>query len=139
MSRRFVILDRDGTICAERHYLSRPDQVELLPGAARGLRALRRLDLGLIVVTNQSGIGRGYFGEADLRAVHAQLRRLLAAEQIALDGVYCCPHLPEDECGCRKKESKPDDPVLVLEQSRNVSSEVDLFFQIQAQAPQPRP
>lgn len=98
----FVLLDRDGTIIEEREYLRDPDQVQLIPGAAEGLRRLRELGLGLIVLTNQSGIGRGYFDEADLTAVHDRLRHLLREEGVELDGVYVCPHRPEDACLCRK-------------------------------------
>jgi D-glycero-D-manno-heptose 1,7-bisphosphate phosphatase len=100
--RRFVILDRDGTLIFERNYLCDPGGVELLPGAAAGLRQLREMGLGLIVVTNQSGIGRGYFDLAQLEAVHARMKELLAADGLWLDGIYCCPHLPEDACACRK-------------------------------------
>lgn len=100
--RRFVALDRDGTIIVERHYLSDPDLVELLPGAASGLRQLRELGLGLVVVTNQSPIGRGYFDETRLELIHQRLVELLAAEGVELDGVYFCPHTPDDNCSCRK-------------------------------------
>lgn len=102
MSQRFVLLDRDGTINVERHYLSHPDQVELIRNAARGLAALSQLGLGLIVVTNQSGVGRGLFDIARLDEIHARLRELLAAEGVRLDGIVYCPHLPEDGCRCRK-------------------------------------
>jgi D-glycero-D-manno-heptose 1,7-bisphosphate phosphatase len=101
-ARRFVLLDRDGTINVERHYLSHPDQLELLPNAAAGLRRLQQLGLGLAVVTNQSGVGRGYFDLAAVDAVHARLRELLTAEGVALDGIYVCPHTAADGCGCRK-------------------------------------
>jgi D-glycero-D-manno-heptose 1,7-bisphosphate phosphatase len=100
--RRFVLLDRDGTLIVERHYLSRAEDVELLPGAVPGLQRLRQLGLGLAVITNQSGIGRGYFDAAALGAVHSRLRQLLHAGSIELDGVYVCPHGPTDGCGCRK-------------------------------------
>jgi D-glycero-D-manno-heptose 1,7-bisphosphate phosphatase len=102
--RRFVLLDRDGTLNVERHYLSRPEEVELLPGVAEGLRELRRLGLGLLVVTNQSGVGRGYFDEQALAAVHDRLRWLLRLEGADVDGVYHCPHLPAEGCSCRKPE-----------------------------------
>ena len=102
--RRFAVLDRDGTINAEREYLSHPDQLELLPGAVEGLRHMRRLGLGLVVITNQSGIGRGYFGWESLDIIHQRLFTLLAAEGIQLDGIYVCPHLPSDGCTCRKPQ-----------------------------------
>lgn len=104
MARRFVALDRDGTIIVERGYLAEPDGVELLPGATAGLRHLRSLGLGLIVITNQSGVGRGYFDEAQLERVNARMLALLAAENIYLDGVFCCPHTPDDRCSCRKPQ-----------------------------------
>ncbi len=100
--RRFVALDRDGTVIAERHYLSDPEQVELLEGAADGLRRLRALGLGLVLVTNQSAVGRGYFDLARLEEIHRRLRELLAAEGVTLDGIYYCPHTPDDGCACRK-------------------------------------
>jgi histidinol-phosphate phosphatase family protein len=97
-----AFLDRDGTVIAEKHYLCDPAGVELLPGAAAGLRHLRELGYRLVLVTNQSGIGRGYFTQADVDAVHARLGTLLAAEAVSLDGIYVCPHRPEDHCACRK-------------------------------------
>jgi D-glycero-D-manno-heptose 1,7-bisphosphate phosphatase len=100
--RRFVILDRDGTLIVERHYLSDPKQVMLLPGAAEGLRQLRRLGLGLVVVTNQSAIARGLIDAARLNAIHRRVRRLLRSAGIILDGLYWCPHHPDDGCHCRK-------------------------------------
>jgi len=100
--RRFVMLDRDGTIVVERHYLRDPDQVELVSGAASGLRQLCEMGLGLVVVTNQSGIGRGFFDEARLSLVHRRMNELLETEDVHLDGIYWCPHRPEDDCQCRK-------------------------------------
>jgi len=101
-NRRYVMLDRDGTLIADRHYLSDPDQIELLPGAIEGLQKLMQLGLGLVVITNQSGIGRGYFSSARLDEVHHRLKSLLADHRVFLDGIYVCPHLPEDRCSCRK-------------------------------------
>jgi histidinol-phosphate phosphatase family protein len=101
-NRRFVVLDRDGTIIMERHYLSDPEDVELVPGGARGLRHLAELGLGLVVITNQSGIGRGYFDETCLGRVHQRMAALLEARGVRLDGIYFCPHAPEDDCQCRK-------------------------------------
>jgi D-glycero-D-manno-heptose 1,7-bisphosphate phosphatase len=102
ISRRFVALDRDGTIIVQRHYLSDPDQVELIPGVGRGLRKLSELGLGLVIVTNQSGIARRYFDEARLDLIHRRMGELLAAEGVPRMPIYVCPHLPEDRCRCRK-------------------------------------
>jgi histidinol-phosphate phosphatase family protein len=102
MRERCAFLDRDGTLIVEKHYLRDPGAVELLPRAADGLRELRGLGFRLVLVTNQSGVGRGYFGVADVEAVHSRLEALLAAAGVRLDGIYWCPHRPEEGCACRK-------------------------------------
>jgi D-glycero-D-manno-heptose 1,7-bisphosphate phosphatase len=94
--RRAVFLDRDGTLIVDRHYLADPAGVELLPGAARAVRRLNRAGYLTVVVTNQSGIGRGLFTEADYHAVHGRIAELLAAEGARLDAVYFCPLAPEE-------------------------------------------
>jgi D-glycero-D-manno-heptose 1,7-bisphosphate phosphatase len=99
------VLDRDGTMIAERHYLSAPEDVELIPGAATALRQLRNEGLGLVVVTNQSPIGRGFFDHSRLESIHDRLRQLLRKEGVDLDGIYVCPHMPEDNCSCRKPKT----------------------------------
>jgi len=102
-SRRGVVaLDRDGTLNVERHYLADPALVELIDGAAEGLRHLRELGLELLVITNQSGVGRGYFTEQTLASIHDRLRECLEAEGVELSGIYVCPHVPADGCPCRK-------------------------------------
>lgn len=100
--RQFVALDRDGTIIVERDYLSDPRQIEFLPGAVSGLRLLLEMGLGLVVLTNQSAVGRGFFDEAQLDLIHRRLRELLNAEGVQLEGIYFCPHTLEDGCACRK-------------------------------------
>lgn len=100
--RRFVLIDRDGTINVEKHYLSDPDQLELIPGTAEAIRALRKAGFGVAIITNQSGIARGYFDLARLEQIHARLREILAAEGAQVDGIYICPHGPDDDCTCRK-------------------------------------
>ncbi|MCP4599445.1 MAG: HAD-IIIA family hydrolase [Proteobacteria bacterium] len=100
--KRFVLLDRDGTINEERDYLSDANEVKLLPKAAVGLRRIQEIGLGLAVVTNQSGVGRGYFNLNDLENIHGRLSELLEAEGVELNGIYFCPHLPDDKCQCRK-------------------------------------
>jgi D-glycero-D-manno-heptose 1,7-bisphosphate phosphatase len=101
-SRRFVLVDRDGTINVEKDYLSDPAGLELIPGAAAAIRDLKQAGFGVVVITNQSGIGRGYFTLEQLAAVHDRLVQLLAAEGATVDGIHICPHGPGDACACRK-------------------------------------
>jgi histidinol-phosphate phosphatase family protein len=97
-----AFLDRDGTIVADKHYLSDPDGLELLPNALEGLRELRELGARLVVVTNQSGVGRGYFPAEAIDRMHERLRQLLVEGGVELDAIYVCPHAPDDGCECRK-------------------------------------
>lgn len=97
-----VLLDRDGTIIDDRGYLADPDGVVLLPGAIAGLRKLTRAGYRLALLTNQSGIGRGMFGLESMHRVHERLASLLAQRDICLDGIFFCPHTPEERCDCRK-------------------------------------
>lgn len=98
-----LILDRDGTVIEDKHYLSDPDKVELLPGAGDALARLADAGVRLFLATNQSGIGRGYFAEDDYLAVQRRLDVVLLTEfGVRLDGVAFCPHAPEEGCACRK-------------------------------------
>jgi histidinol-phosphate phosphatase family protein len=97
-----VFIDRDGTIIREKNYLRRVKDLALLNGAVEGLRGLRSAGFKVIMVTNQSGIGRGYLTETKLAQIHAHLQKLLSMKKAAFDGVYYCRHLPEDGCACRK-------------------------------------
>jgi len=100
--RRFILLDRDGTILVAHPYLSDPALAALLPGVGSALRQLRECGYGLIVITNQSAVGRGYFDHKRLDLIHRRMCALLRKEGIQLDGIYICPHRPEDNCPCRK-------------------------------------
>lgn len=97
-----VFLDRDGTIIVERDYLSDPSLVELECGAALGLRRMAAAGFALVVLTNQSGIARGYFDLPAAEAVNQRAVALLAEEGVTIDGWYICPHGPSDDCSCRK-------------------------------------
>jgi D-glycero-D-manno-heptose 1,7-bisphosphate phosphatase len=124
LRKRFVVLDRDGTINVERHYLSDPDQVELIPGAVSGLNRMKKMGLGLVVITNQSGVGRGYFNAARLDLIHRRLRGLLEEEKVSLDGIYFCPHRPDEDCACRKPK-----PGLLLRSAEELNFDPhDCFF-----------
>ncbi len=100
--KRFVLLDRDGTIILERDHLTDLAQVELIPKAAQALKKLRNLGLGLIIITNQSVIGRGHINLTDLEKIHKRILDLLSKEKATIDDIYFCPHTPEDNCNCRK-------------------------------------
>lgn len=99
---RNVLLDRDGTLIEERHYLCDPDGVALIPGAGPALARLVRAGVRLFGVTNQSGIGRGYYGLEQYLAVQARLNALLAAYGVVLEETAYCPHAPDMGCACRK-------------------------------------
>ena len=100
--RRAVFVDRDGTLNPDFHYLSDPDRYEFLPGVVDGLQLLHRHGYLVLCVTNQSGIGRGFFTEERLREIHDRINGRLRAGGTQIDGFYYCPHRPEEQCGCRK-------------------------------------
>ena len=104
MNRAAVFLDRDNTIVRDPGYLHDPAAVVLMPGAAAGLAALTAAGWPIVVISNQSGIARGMYGEDAYRAVMARIIELLAPHGARLDADYFCPHLPDisGPCECRK-------------------------------------
>lgn len=111
MKRRAIFLDRDGTLVHASHYPSRPEQLRLYDNIAPALRDVQGMDFALVVITNQSGIARGYFSAADLQRMHDYLFHQLADLGVHLDGVYHCPHHPDGvipelavTCTCRKPQ-----------------------------------
>ena len=129
-----VFLDRDGTVMEDAHYISSPEQVRLLPGAAAAVKRINDAGIPVIVVTNQSGIGRGIFTIEDYERVKARFESLLAEKGAHIDASYYCPHLPGDppDCNCRKPGTlmfeqamrdfhlKPDDVAYVGDRWRDV-------------------
>ena len=99
---RDILFDRDGTLIEDRHYLSDPAQIVLLPGVAQALSRLSRAGCRLFVVSNQSGVGRGYFSLESVHACNARLVQLLAAYDVQVTDMLLCPHSPEEGCACRK-------------------------------------
>jgi D-glycero-D-manno-heptose 1,7-bisphosphate phosphatase len=95
-----IFLDRDGTLMRDVDYCGNPKDVQVFEGVAGALTRLKERGYELIVITNQSGIGRGYFTDQEYRAVERELERQLGANLI--DATYYCAHLPKDECKCRK-------------------------------------
>jgi D-glycero-D-manno-heptose 1,7-bisphosphate phosphatase len=122
--RRAIFLDRDGTIIRDAHFLARPDQIELMPGAVEGLRALSGAGFRLIVVSNQSGIARGYFKVEDLQAVERALDALLRREGVIIDAWYYCPHLDEG-CDCRKPR-----PGMLLRAARDLGVDLGASYMV---------
>ncbi len=123
--RPLALLDRDGTIIVHKVYLSDPDEIEFAPGEIEGLQLLRDAGFALVLITNQSGIARGYFDVATLERIHDRLQSMLAAEGLQLNAIYFCPHGPNDGCECRKPApgmvrkamhdfgSRPDEVVVI--------------------------
>ena len=102
MSRPFLFCDRDGTLLHDEGYTYKVRDYRPLAGAHQALALLQDAGFGVAIVTNQSGIGRGYFDEADLGRYHAELQRDFAAHGVTLDAIYHCPHVPDAGCSCRK-------------------------------------
>ncbi|MGV3755869.1 MAG: D-glycero-alpha-D-manno-heptose-1,7-bisphosphate 7-phosphatase [Verrucomicrobiota bacterium] len=100
--KRAVFLDRDGTINIEKKYLSKPEQLVLFPGAEAAMKRLQDAGYLLIIVTNQSGIGRGYYTEADMHKVHERLLEMFAPYGLKIAKIYFAPESPEDPSRGRK-------------------------------------
>jgi len=97
-----VFLDRDGTINEDRGYIGNPDDIILFENAAEAVKRLNGRGIKVIVVTNQSGVGRGYFSGEALDGVNKKVLELLGLAGARVDGIYYCPHTPQDGCDCRK-------------------------------------
>jgi len=97
-----VFLDRDGTINDEMEYLHDPKKFKLLPNALEGLKKLQDMGYRLVIVTNQGGIGLGYYTEEDFYRVNREMFRQLAPTGIKIDKIYFCPHSASENCNCRK-------------------------------------
>jgi D-glycero-D-manno-heptose 1,7-bisphosphate phosphatase len=127
-----VFLDRDGTINEEVGYLDRLEKLRLVPGAAEAIRLINGSGMKAVVVTNQSGVARGYFTEAFVDEVHTHLREMLREEGASLDGFYFCPHHPTEgrgvylrHCNCRKPS-----PGLLLQAIEELSLEPECSYMI---------
>lgn len=115
MKMRAVFLDRDGTINGDLPYSPDPEKMNILPGVIQALVSLKEHGWLLVVVSNQSGVGRGYFGLDELYRFQESIEAELSMSGVRLDGFYFCPHTPADSCGCRKPE-----PGLLLQASREM-------------------
>jgi histidinol-phosphate phosphatase family protein len=117
---RAVFLDRDGVLTRERpDYVKTPNELEILPGIGPPLRALRERGFKLVVVTNQSVVGRGLATLDDLSRIHEKLQTELKRMGCDVDAIYYCPHLPEEGCSCRKPK-----PGLLLKAANDLGIDV---------------
>jgi D-glycero-D-manno-heptose 1,7-bisphosphate phosphatase len=121
-----LFLDRDGVIVDEAEYLADPAQLRLLPGSAEAIAEVNRQGVPVIVVTNQSGVARGYFPESRVAEIHERLDRLLAGQGAHIARYYYCPHHPTEgrpsyriDCQCRKPQ-----PGMLLQAARDLSLEL---------------
>jgi len=102
MARAVIFLDRDGTLNVDKGFVHRAEDWESTDRAAEALRELREAGYVIALVTNQSGVARGFFTLADVRALHEDVRQRLARQGVTLDAIAICPHAPDDDCECRK-------------------------------------
>ena len=124
-SKKAILLDRDGTIIIEKNYLSDPTGVELEAGSVAGLLRLQAAGYVLAVVTNQSGIGRGYIKFENAEAVNRRVDELLKEAGVHISGWYICPHAPDDPCNCRKPL-----PGLALQAESELSIDLKVSYVI---------
>lgn len=111
MNKPAFFLDRDGTVCEEVGYLSQVKDLRLIPGSAQAIRRIREAGWKAVIISNQSGVARGYLSEETVLTIHAALRKMLQHQGAEIDGIYYCPHHPQGNppyninCRCRKPES----------------------------------
>ena len=127
-----ILLDRDGTVIIDKHYLSDPEEVELISGCGDALATLQQAGMRLYIVTNQSGIGRGYFSEDDLHACTVRLDILAEEHNAMLEDTVFCPHTPEEDCTCRKPRTgmweqlvemyglKPEESIMIGDKNADI-------------------
>lgn len=108
-----VFLDRDGTINEDKGYIDSPERLFIIDGAASAIKKLNSKGFKVVVITNQSGVGRGYFTREAADSVNKKLEEILKREGAHLDGIYYCPHHPDDNCECRKPR------IGLLEKAKN--------------------
>lgn len=129
---RAVFLDRDGTINEEVGYLSRLEELKIFDNAAEAIRRLREQGFLAVVITNQSGVARGFFGEDFILTVHDRINEFLAERGTRLDAIYYCPHHPKygnekyrKACSCRKPE-----PGLLLKAAEEMDIDLEKSYMV---------
>lgn len=125
MTNRAIFLDRDGTMAKDVNYCRRPEDFKLFPYTAKAIKLLKKHGFKVIVVTNQSGVARGYFTEETLARIHDKMKRELAKEDAFVDAIYYCPHHPDDNCGCRKPKTK-----MILQAAQDINIDLSQSYVI---------
>jgi D,D-heptose 1,7-bisphosphate phosphatase len=106
MTQQAVFLDRDGVINREVNYLDSVDKIEILPGVPKAIKILNDNHFKVVVITNQSGVARGFFSEDTLREIHEHIENKLKEHSASIDAIYYCPHHPDEGCECRKPKTE---------------------------------
>ncbi len=132
MKRPAVFLDRDGTLIRDAHYLKHPDQMRFFSKTAEALKLLRKAGFYLFLVTNQSGVARGFFSESMVKKIHGKMRSYLASKGTGVHAYFYCPHFKggkvkslSKDCGCRKPK-----PGMVLAASRRYPVDLKRSFMV---------
>ncbi len=123
--KRALFMDRDGTVNVDPGYLNDPKQVELIPGVPAALAKLRKLGFALVVISNQSGVGRGLIREEDVPAINARFEALLGGHDVSIDRYAYCYHMPADACDCRKPN-----PTLILKSARELGIDLTRSYMV---------
>jgi D-glycero-D-manno-heptose 1,7-bisphosphate phosphatase len=124
-STRAVFLDRDGTIMEDSNYVGDIERVLVIPSAVAALQRLQEAGYKLFIITNQSGVGRGYFTREAVESIHAHLDEHFGRHGVHFDRYYVCPHHPEDNCDCRKPK-----PKFLLDAAREYGLELSHCFMV---------
>ena len=118
-----VFLDRDGTIMFDPGYISDPRKVEIFGESVNALKALKDAGYLLVIITNQSGIGRGFFSHEDLEKVNMRMCSLFEEHGVRFDGIYACPHIDENKCTCRKPQ-----PGLIFKAAKEHDIDISVSY-----------
>jgi len=118
---KIIFLDRDGTINKDDGYTNKVGDYKLLPNTIRGLQNLQNQGYSLIIITNQSGINRGYYTETQMHNFNNHLLNELNQENIKIEDVLFCPHTPQEDCNCRKPKTKLIEPYFTPNLDKNNS------------------
>lgn len=125
MKNKTIFLDRDGTLIKDAGYPNDPKQVELVPGAADAMQAFINAGYLLVVISNQSGIGREKIKPEEAEQVHQRFVEVFEENGISFSGVYYCPHAPEENCACRKPK-----PGMIHQAAQELNIDVEHSFMI---------